>query len=76
LPIGVHNVTILVWDDAGNMGTSKTVNFNVTDPTPASVQSSESLLNVLIVAVPLTLAAVFASGILFHVRKRNPEKVK
>jgi hypothetical protein len=34
LPVGVHNVTVYVWDTAGNVGASETVTFTVTEPKP------------------------------------------
>lgn len=76
LSVGFHNLTVYAWDTAGNIGASKLVNFKVDDATAANLQPSESFLTVLVVAAPLTAAAVFISGILFYVKKRKSTKAK
>ena len=34
LSVGVHNVTIHAWDEAGNIGTSETLIFTIAEPEP------------------------------------------
>jgi len=36
LSVGVHNVTVYVWDAAGNVGASETITFNIAEPEPES----------------------------------------
>jgi FlaG/FlaF family flagellin (archaellin) len=33
IPAGLHNITVYIWDDAGNIGCSEPVTFNITEPT-------------------------------------------
>ena len=74
LSVGAHNVTIYAWDEVGNVGVSKTVNFDVADLTSAASQPSEPFMTALIVASPLAGVAIFAAGILVHLKKRkHPE---
>jgi hypothetical protein len=42
LSAGKHNVTIYCWDDAGNVGASQTVAFNVVDGQPSVSASATS----------------------------------
>ncbi len=56
LPNGEHNLTIYVWDVAGNFGVSETVVFNIAKPepftTPLVVASTAS---VVVISISLTI---------------------
>ena len=64
LPVGVHNVTIYVWDTAGNVGAPETVTFTIAEP--------ESFPTVPFVAISTVSIAAVAAG-LFLVRKHRKE---
>lgn len=74
LAVGAHNITIYSWDEAGNVGASKTANFNVADLSSAAKKQSENFLIVLVVAAPLSAVAALVVGIIFYFKKRNLQK--
>jgi hypothetical protein len=65
LLVGLHNVTVYVWDAAGNVGASETVSFTVAEP--------ESFPTVLVAAVSAASITAVAAGLLFTRRKRHKE---
>jgi hypothetical protein len=62
LPNGIHNLKVYAWDDAGNLGVSGTVVFEIAKP--------EAFPITLVVAVAGTSAVVLACvGIILYLRK-------
>ncbi|MCW4044036.1 MAG: hypothetical protein NWE94_00790 [Candidatus Bathyarchaeota archaeon] len=61
---GVHNVTVYVWDVAGNAGASETIHFNVEVPESFSPAP---------VAAGVTSVAVVGIGVLIYFKKRKHE---
>jgi hypothetical protein len=59
---GGHNITIYVWDVAGNLGVSESISFNIAKP--------ESFPTSFIIA-PVTSVAAIGIGILVYFRKRK-----
>jgi hypothetical protein len=59
LPIGIHNVTVYVWDTAGNIGASQTVNFTV---------ANEASTALVVTASAASVAAV-AAGVAVYFKK-------
>ncbi len=49
LSTGAHNVTVYAWDEAGNVGTSETISFSVSEPFPAVLVAAASLMVIVIV---------------------------
>jgi hypothetical protein len=64
LSVGVHNVTVFAWDDAGNVGSSETVTFTVAqpEPFPAAPVAAASVVSI----------AVAGVGLLVYFRKKRP----
>ena len=60
LSAGMHNVTVYVWDAAGNVGVSETVTFTV-EPFPA----------VPVAAASVAVVASVSAGILVYFKKRR-----
>ncbi len=58
----VHNVTVYVTDNAGNVGTSETIYFNVEVPVPIPTT---------IVIAPIASVAVVGVGLLVYFKKRK-----
>jgi hypothetical protein len=65
---GAHNVTVYAWDDAGNVGSSETVAFTITQP-EAKTESFPTAA----VAAGITSAAVVGIGVLIYFKKRKHE---
>jgi hypothetical protein len=61
LPVGVHNVTVYTWDEAGNVGVSETVYFTVTEPFPVT----------LVVVASVASVAAISMSLLFYFKKRK-----
>lgn len=59
---GGHNITIYVWDVAGNLGVSESISFNITKP--------ESFPTSFVIASVASVAAI-GIGILVYFRKRK-----
>jgi hypothetical protein len=66
---GAHNVTIYVWDVAGNIGASETLHFSIAKPEPKP-HSPEPFPITLIVAL-LASVAIIGAGILVYFKRRN-----
>jgi hypothetical protein len=64
LSYGWHNVTVYAVDNAGNIGASKTILFNLTEPKP------EPSLNILVTA-PIASVVVAGAGLLVYFKKRK-----
>ena len=64
---GNHNLTVYATDDAGNTGTSETIDFTVEAPEP------ESFPITLVVAVSGASLAVVAAALLVYLKKRKRE---
>jgi hypothetical protein len=62
---GVHNVTVHVWDAAGNIGSSETVIFIVDTP--------ESFLAVSVSVVSVASVVTVGAGLLLYRKKRRRE---
>lgn len=71
LASGAHNITVYSWDDAGNVGASKTVSFNVSEMASATPEQPENILTSLLVAAPLATVAAFIAGIVVYSKKRK-----
>jgi hypothetical protein len=63
LSVGAHNVTVYVWDAAGNVGSSETIVFTVAEPEhfPAASVAVASVATV----------AVVGAGLLVYFKKRK-----
>ena len=61
LSYGAHNLTVYVWDAAGNIGVSETITFTLTEPFPA----------VHVAAVSVALIAVLGVALLLYFKKRK-----
>ncbi len=63
---GAHNVTVYATDEAGNVGTSQTINFTIakSEPFPTALVTAVSGASVVIVIVV---------GLLVHFKKRKPK---
>ncbi len=72
LSAGTHNVTVYAWDDAGNVGASQTVNFNVAHTVSAVVQQSQPfpITTVLAVLASFTVGVVLTFLFFFRKDKR------
>lgn len=69
LSIGQHNLTISAQDAAGNIGTSDTVQFAITNPTPTPTQPTEPSPTIPIAAASAVLAAGSSLGVLAYLKK-------
>jgi hypothetical protein len=69
LSSGEHNVTVYAWNDAGNVGASQTVNFDVVYNSSAEVQQSDSFPLSTIIAVFISFIVGVALTFLFFFRK-------
>jgi hypothetical protein len=71
LGVGTHNITVYVWNDAGSIGLSGTVNFTVTNPPSVASQSSEPLAAELVLFLVTAIAVVIGSCLIYlKYRKR------
>ena len=74
LGVGAHNITIYVWNDAGYVGASRTVNFTVTNP-PSTAAKSPQASSLLLVIVSVAMLTVLFTGFLVYWKissKRQP----
>jgi hypothetical protein len=69
LSAGAHNVTVYVWDTAGNVGASETVTFTV-DKQSESTSEPEPFPRLPVAAVSVAVAAVVAVAVLVYQKKR------
>ncbi len=60
---GAHNVTVYATDEAGNVGTSQTINFTITKPEPFPT--------VPVAVASMVIVAVACVGILLYLRKNR-----
>jgi len=70
LSTGEHNITITAQDEAGNIGTSDTVQFAITNPTPTPsppAALAEPSLAKPVAAASVVLAAGFSIGIIAYI---------
>ncbi len=63
---GHYNVTFYVWDVAGNVGYSETVNFSVAQTPNTTEEVNDSLL--LLVAAVTSMFVAVGIGLLLHKR--------
>jgi hypothetical protein len=70
---GTHNLTVYAWDVAGNVGTSKTINFYVVGNNDKQVSTNQ--LAYLGVAFSATLLIRVAASLLY-LKKRRPNRAK
>jgi parallel beta-helix repeat protein len=59
-----HNLTVYAWDEAGNIGASKTIIFSVAEP-------SQSYPTTLVIIASGASLAVVAAGVLVYFKKRK-----
>jgi hypothetical protein len=75
LSIGTHNLIVYAWDDFGDVGASKEVNFDISDQASTSLQSSEAFSIGLYVVAFVAIVAVIAGGILaYFMRAKHAAK--
>lgn len=67
LPDGGHNLTVYVWDVAGNPGISETVVFNIAEPEP------ETFPTTLVVASSASVALIGGSLLVYFKKHRRDE---
>jgi hypothetical protein len=63
----VHNVTDYAWDNAGNIGSSKIINFTVAVPFP--------IVHVAVVSI-FAVALVTFTGFLVHHKRKSKQLVQ
>jgi hypothetical protein len=69
LSVGLHNVTVYAKDELGTMGTSETIQFNVSAPViPPGPEAP--FPTALVVAVTIASATVIGAVLLVYFRKR------
>jgi hypothetical protein len=69
LLVGTHNLTVYVWDAAGNIGVSETASFTVAEP--------ESFPTAQVAAVSIiSVAAVTCSGSLLLIRRKRRKEAE
>ena len=56
LSVGVHNVTVYAWDAAGNVSSSETIYFTITEPEPFPVAAVAVASTAVAAAIGVTLA--------------------
>lgn len=66
---GVHNVTVYVWDVAGNVGASETLHFSIAEPEPEP-HAPEPFPTTLVTASVVTVAVLSAS-LIVYLKKRK-----
>ena len=71
LVAGVHNITVYCWDVAGNVGTSKTIHFQVNEVNSESIEQPVISLTTVIVFVSVTFLVVVTSVVCLKKRKRD-----
>jgi hypothetical protein len=67
LPVGVHNVTVYAWDEAGNVGASETITFTITEPE----SEPKPFPTVPVAAASAAVVASVSAGILVYFKKRK-----
>lgn len=65
LTYGSHNVTVYVWDLAGNIGASETITFTIAEPEP------EPFPITLVATVSGVSGVIIGMGLLLYFRRRN-----
>ena len=68
LSVGTHKVTVYAWDDYGNIGASKTVNFTVVNASTVVLQKSEPFPTGLIIAALIASLVAVILTILVYVK--------
>ncbi len=69
LPSGIHNISFYVWDIAGNIGTSETANFSVTE----MLQTAKRADNFLFLPTAAAFSTVVIVGIVLLFKRRRNE---
>jgi hypothetical protein len=62
---GFHNVTVYATEEAGNVGASQTINFNIAIP------KAESFSTATVAAVSAVAVVVVVVGLLVYLKKRK-----
>jgi hypothetical protein len=77
LSLGMHNLIVYAWDDAGNVGVSQTVTFAIADASSAPLGPSEpfSTASVLTASAVSAAVALGAAGFIFYGKKRRAKNV-
>lgn len=57
LEVGPYNITIYVWDEAGNVGKSETAYFNVTEPVKQAKVSIEPIIAVIVLSTAVIVCS-------------------
>jgi hypothetical protein len=71
LSIGEHNLTIQAQDAAGNIGTSQTADFFITNPTPTSSPLAKPSQTTYIAPAIVILAAASSLALVVYLKKRR-----
>jgi hypothetical protein len=71
LPVGVHNVTVYAWDEAGNVGASKTTTFTIAEPEQEPEPEPKLFPTVPVAAASAAVVASVSAGILVYFKKRK-----
>jgi len=66
LSSSLHNVTVYAKDEFGNTGTSQTISFKITEPSPKAIVATTSGASAVIVATVVVVA-----GLLVYFKKRK-----
>jgi N-acetylneuraminic acid mutarotase len=69
LSVGLHNVTVYAWDTAGNVGSSETITFSISEPEPKPSPITP-FPTTLVIASVITIAVV-GIVLLFYFKKRK-----
>jgi len=67
LSSSLHNVTVYAKDEFGNTGTSQTISFKITEPSPKAIVATTSGASAVIVATVVVVVA----GLLVYFKKRK-----
>jgi len=64
ISVGKHNLTVYVWDAAGNVGASETITFTIAEPFPTT----------LLIVSAVAVVAVVGLGLLVYFKKSHRDK--
>jgi hypothetical protein len=69
---GFHNITVYAWDNAGNIGFSKTVVFTIVEKPEPELDS----FPIVPVATSIATVAIVGIGLLVYFKRRKQQKLK
>lgn len=71
LSTGQHNLTVYAQDAAGNVGTSQTIKFAITNPTPTPPEPSEPSPTITVAVASAVVAAGSSIGVVAYLKKHH-----